>query len=91
MLRVNNKTLQVADVIQSLDGHLRVGDLAQHLVDGGSQFIQILSVAAAAWNPQTREDVELLLFHRWLAERRRQSRVTWFWGERDQGEREGTA
>jgi putative peptide maturation system protein len=56
-------------------------DLAS--VHVASDVIIVLSVRATTWDPATLEAVRFAAFEDWLATRRRQANIDWFWGDRE--------
>lgn len=49
--------------------------------DAGPVAAVVVDRRAAVLDPATRAEITHRLFDRWLAERRRNARITWFWGD----------
>jgi putative peptide maturation system protein len=49
----------------------------------GYQIVRVLRVRRARLDAETREAIRQTLFEEWLAERRREAAIEWFWGEAD--------
>jgi putative peptide maturation system protein len=58
-----------------------VGDVVGPLAtDTGYALVRVLSISPACLDASTRGDVKQALFEEWLAERREQATIDWYWG-----------
>jgi len=58
-----------------------VGDVVGPLAtDTGYALVQVLSISPACLDESTRADVKQALFEEWLAGRREQATIDWYWG-----------
>jgi putative peptide maturation system protein len=52
-------------------------------VRSGREVVLVLAITSTEWDPSTSEAVRFAAFSDWLAERRRQDRIDWFWGDQE--------